>query len=726
MGPPAAGISEGCRDSVTGIPASPIDEGPPREHHRGRMLRRTLFTCLLAVGAVAAIAYPAIDLVAGRGPQWTWLNNEYPPLAFFAGGACLFLGKPAHPVARRLLLAGTGAIVAAALGQLVSVVAVRAGTQGWFWIATAILQAAFLVLLVGLLATFAVYPDGRYQRAYERWTVRAAALLPVLLPALVLVTLPMAPLNPFFVWAEPTVRSPLYWPALAGLGHLATALSIGGLTLVAVAAGFLIARYRRLDTERRRQARWPLFSLLFVIPFGMGPVGYLVGLAGWFQLGPNEQIAAEVVLPTLPIALVVGQLRPQLFDLELVIRKSVVYAVLWLLISLAYVGLAVAVGVVTAQQRHEIGLVVLATIAATLAFQPARAALERLASRLVYGRRLSSYQAVSRLGAGLEAAANARQVGALLEETVREALDAGWARVLVEGAQAEASDGPGPVVLTAPLTYGVEVIGRVECGPKNEGGRYRVRDEELLETLARNAALAIRNARLAAELADRLELINVQAQELQASRARIVKAEDTGRRRLERDIHDGVQQELVALLAKIWRARNQLGRDPEAVGVLLEELQEDTKLALRDLRDLAQGIHPSVLSDSGLAEAVEDRLARLPAQVLLDADDRLRAARFDASVEGAAYFMVCEALANAMKHAGAARIAVRLALAGDDLIVEVSDNGAGFDAAGVTRSGLSGLSDRIEALGGRFEVSSSRGRGTRLLAQLPARSASIV
>jgi signal transduction histidine kinase len=187
-----------------------------------------------------------------------------------------------------------------------------------------------------------------------------------------------------------------------------------------------------------------------------------------------------------------------------------------------------------------------------------------------------------------------------------------------------------------------------------------------------------------------------------------------------------VQQELVALLAKIRRARNQLGRDPLAVGALLEEVQEETKLALSDLRDLAQGIHPTVLSDRGLAEAIEDRVSRMPASVSLEVAEQVRNARFAQAVEGAAYFTVCEGLANAMKHAAARRLVVRLGSEGDDLVVEVSDDGAGFETHAVPRSGLSGLADRIEALGGRFRVTSAPGRGTQLRATLPARAATLV
>lgn len=460
----------------------------------------------------------------------------------------------------------------------------------------------------------------------------------------------------------------------------------------------------------------------------MGPVGFLVGLAGFFPVGPNNQAAAEIALPTLPLALMIGLLRPHLLDLELVIRKSVVYGVLWLLIAIGYMALAAFVGVATTK-RYEVGVVVLVTILATIAFQPVRAFVERLASRLVYGERLSGYQAVSRLGSGLEAAAP-EQAAAMVAAIVRQALDAKWARVVIAGAKPTvASDGltdgsPAVATLAAQLVSGEEVVGRVECGPRSEG-RYRPRDEELLVTLTRHAAVAIRNAALAAELADRLDQINLQAQELHASRARIVRAEETGRRRLERDIHDGVQQELVALLAKIRLARNQVSRDPSAVGTLLEELQEETKLALSDLRDLAQGIHPTVLSDRGLVEAIEDRVSRMPANVTIEVAEQVRKARFTQAVEGAAYFTVCEGLANAMKHASAQRLTVRLETQESELCLDISDDGAGFDAQKVSRSGLKGLEDRIEALGGRLQVTSAPGRGTQLLARLPAQAPSL-
>jgi signal transduction histidine kinase len=279
---------------------------------------------------------------------------------------------------------------------------------------------------------------------------------------------------------------------------------------------------------------------------------------------------------------------------------------------------------------------------------------------------------------------------------------------------------PASPALAVPLIHGQEHVGSIECGPKEEG-TFQARDRELLATLGRQAALAIRNAALAAELAERLAEIERQARELAASRTRIVQAEEAGRRRIERDIHDGVQQELVALLAKARLARNQLARDPGLAAATLAELQADVRQALADLRELAHGIHPPLLSDRGLLEAIEAQAARLPVPVRIDADGVGRDTRYAAETEGAAYFLVCEGLANALKHGAATRVEVRLASLPMGLRVEVADDGRGFEPAGAVGSGLRGLADRVEALGGQLEIVSRPAGGTRLIALLPAR-----
>ena len=184
--------------------------------------------------------------------------------------------------------------------------------------------------------------------------------------------------------------------------------------------------------------------------------------------------------------------------------------------------------------------------------------------------------------------------------------------------------------------------------------------QEKLETFAGQAAVVMHNGRLAAELRDRVDEIQLQATELAASRSRIVAAHDTARRRIERDIHDGAQQDLVALIARIGLARAQTARQPGMPAETLDDLEAEARGALENLRQLAAGIHPTELADHGLFEAIESRTARLPIEVAVECEPELREARFGQEVEGAAYFFVAEAVANAMKHAGGARVVVRM------------------------------------------------------------------
>jgi signal transduction histidine kinase len=198
-----------------------------------------------------------------------------------------------------------------------------------------------------------------------------------------------------------------------------------------------------------------------------------------------------------------------------------------------------------------------------------------------------------------------------------------------------------------------------------------------------------------------------------------VAAQDTERQRLQRDLHDGVQQEVVSLLARLGLARSQLRRDATAADGTLAELQTHTGQILEELRELAHGIDPPVLTDRGLLEALESRLSRIPIGVEIHAERGFRGRRFPREVEAAAYFFVTEALANALKHSRARRVSVGLSVTDTKLIVEVADDGVGFRPADVRGSGLIGLRDRIEALGGAMHVHARPAAGCRLTATVP-------
>jgi signal transduction histidine kinase len=239
-------------------------------------------------------------------------------------------------------------------------------------------------------------------------------------------------------------------------------------------------------------------------------------------------------------------------------------------------------------------------------------------------------------------------------------------------------------------------------------------DPGLVASMASAVRLAVENERLNAEVAAQLA-------EVRASRARIVAAADAERRRVERDLHDGAQQRLVSLALALRLARAQLGSDPDpAVRESLEHASEDARAALAELRELARGIHPEILTQAGLGAAVQSLAGRSPVRVTV----RVGADRFSPEVESAAYFVVSEGLANVAKYSGAQSASVSSEIAGDHLEIEIADDGVG-GADPAAGTGLRGLADRLSAVDGTLEVISPRGGGTRVVARIPTTMPSV-
>jgi signal transduction histidine kinase len=226
--------------------------------------------------------------------------------------------------------------------------------------------------------------------------------------------------------------------------------------------------------------------------------------------------------------------------------------------------------------------------------------------------------------------------------------------------------------------------------------------ERLLEDVAAQAGLALRNVAL--------------VEDLRASRKRIVAAADERARALERNIHDGAQQQLVALTVKLRLAQGLVPRDPERAEAMLAELQTEAQTALEDLRDLARGIYPPLLADKGLREALEAQARKTHLPVRIDADG---VGRYPQEVEAAVYFCTLEALQNVSKYANASSVDVLLRQRDGDLAFEIRDDGVGFDVTAARGSGLSNMRDRLDALGGDLDVRSEPGRGTLVRGRVP-------
>lgn len=650
-------------------------------------LRRRLPDLALTAAVGVTLATVPV-LLRHREPveELPWLLG----MGVFLGVAIYTRRKlPEHPAASWFAVgASTASFMGGLDGAATAVLTGDAAPTTLAWLMFAH-QVAMVLTVIAMIHLFGLYPDGCPVTRAERGVLRSLWAF-LAFPALVLLTRPTL-LFPSYYDVPPT-PNPYAVAGLAGVGDAAAVLAPLSQASFAVGVVLLGLRYRRGDAHTRRRIRW----LLVPAVVALVGVGLDIAAAGPGVVLEFLYIATLIMVP---LSIAVGLLRPDLLDVDVVLRKSLVYGSLWLVIAAAYVAAAAGLGV-AAGQRFSVGVAITLTVVATLVFQPARRWLERLADRWVFGARTDPARLIRRLGAALEETVELERLLPRMAATLEEGLGLRWARVRLEPALGAGGIEP---VLAVPIVLGKERLGVVECGPKKSGG-LTADDEAVVATLARQAALAVRNVRLTAEL--------------ERSRARLVRAQDAERRRIERNIHDGVQQDLVALIAHAGHARSVLRRDTDRGEEVLAELQKGLRRVITELRELAHGIHPSVLDDRGLLEAVEALAARSSVPVSVRADPTLRGFRFAQEIEGAGYFTVAEALANVSKHASASRAEVSLSRSDGTLRIAVQDDGAGFDLATTVGEGLASLAERLAALGGRLDVVSAPREGTIVTAQL--------
>ena len=697
-----------------------LDSTSPIEHDGGGMAP--------SLGARVAWAACGLSALLVVGPlallpaQSSAPGGPVPELLLVAGalcysgvGALIAVRQPANRIGWLLLLVGLlTSICLAVSGYAVEALVVTRGSLPLGIWAIWIFSWLIWVVLTAIPFVLLIFPDGRLPSG--RWRI-VAALLVASGGLLALLTM----LGPGNIVVPPSPKSAGPNPAgvsiLAGLVtrwfHPVNAAYLGA---VAASAAAPMSRFRQSRGDERQQLK--------VLAYVAAWIGVLLILTYATPLSHLPQAAnilwalsfAGLVIG-LPVAAAIAVVRYRLYDIDLVINKTLVFAFLGFFITATYVLIVAGVGaIVGGAGQPSLPLSILATAAVAVAFQPVRERAQALANRLVHGRRADPHEVLSKLSA---MAADSSSVEPVLIRMLQLVVDAtgttGAAIYLHVGAErvltARWPGGTGDLAGRAlQIKHQGEELGElivVESPEMLTGGT-----ERLLTDVAGQAGLLLRNLRLTAELQARVE-------ELAESRLRIVAAQDVERRRLERDIHDGVQQHVVALMAKLQLARNQIHRQSHLSADTLEEVQADAGRLLDELRELATGIHPVVLTDGGVVAAVRFRADRLPIKVVLDADPATRTRRYPEPVEAAGYFIACEALANVLKHAGATRATVKIEANNGTLTIKVTDDGTGFDPSTAVRSGLRGLQDRVDALGGRLEVTSSHA-GTTLSASLPA------
>ena len=576
---------------------------------------------------------------------------------------------------------------------------------GWTWIPAVALPATFLLLL---------FPDGRLPSPRWRWFAWTLAI--GMIAASIGITFTAGPIDGY-----PGVENPIAVPALEVFSAGLFVIPIG----VIGAMASLIVRFRRARADERQQIRWVAAAAAV-----MGVTYTAALLATWISASDWEagsdtpgwiqalQTGSLASLALIPVAMGVAILRYHLYDLGLVIRKTLVFAVMVAVIATVYVGLVVGVGALVGSRSSPI-LSALAAAVVALVFQPVRARARRFADRVVYGKRATPYEVMTTFGDQLAETYSSDDVLVRIARVLAEGVGADRAHVVmsIDGELRRVASWPEDALgghddFSAEVRHQGELLGSLSV-------QMPVSDpmdpskEKLVHDLAAQAGLVLRNERLTSALKARLA-------ELQAAQKRLVAAQDHERRKLERNIHDGAQQQLVALAVKARLARTLTERDPAKASEMLTQIETETHQALEDLRDLARGIYPPLLADKGLAAALEAQARKSPIPVTVVADGVDRQPQ---DIEAAVYFSALEALQNTAKYADATRASITVERSDGHLRFTVTDDGRGFDpSAAAYGTGLQGIADRLGALDGTMHIESSPGAGTTVTGRVPAGS----
>jgi signal transduction histidine kinase len=627
-------------------------------------------------GDVVDMAVPVVGFVlASRRPanRIGWL--------FLVAGLGLGLGSFSQQYTLRALVAAPGSLLA---GQ------VSGWLTNWIWVLPyAVL--AFLLLL---------FPAGRLRS--RRWLPAAWFVAGVFtLAGLALLV------RATRVWAHP------FGPGTDGISPWAlTAILVLIPAALVVSVAGVVVRFARSAGEERLQLKWFAAAAVLVVVTAIPSF-----LTRWVAAGVVQNLAFLCLWVTIGVAV----LKYRLYEIDIVISKAILYGSLAVFITAVYAGLVVGVGTMAGGRDRPL-LATLAAAVVALAFQPARQWAGRLASRVVYGRRATPYQVLSDFARRIGSTYAAEDVLAQMARIVAAATGAGqvvvWLRIDDElrpeacsGGRFEA--GPLPVDgqamppvpgadMSVPVVHQGDLLGAISV-QMPRGEPLRPAGQQLVADVASQAGLVLANAGL--------------IEDLRASRQRLVTAQDEARRQLERNIHDGAQQDLVALGIKLRLGGITVAADPAQTEQVFSELQADATGALENLRDLARGIYPPLLADLGLAAALNAQASKSPVPLTVEADG---IGRFGQETEAAVYFCCLEALQNTAKYAHAPHARICLQARNGTLRFTVSDDGTGYDARHTPLgSGQRNMADRLAALGGQLEIRSVPGQGTAITAHLP-------
>jgi signal transduction histidine kinase len=706
--------------------AAAREEGTTRTT-RSRPLMTVSSLLLAAVAVAGGVAAPLVD---ENGDLATQVLRAIVVVSFAAAGLIALARRPGEKQPLLVLLF-------AALGGLVTVSAsiVDAHAHGAVVGPAALSLAHFAQpLALALLPIAAMHvllgiPDGSC--VFSRVAIAGGYVIGLALGLVLWAQRPGLPL----------------WPVL-----------IEAVIAVLVGAGASQRRYARSTGLERQRMQW--FGWATAVALEM----LLVSLALWVLVDWPARASLVLTAALLPFSVAVAMCGTRRFAgrVDRILTYTVSLAGLTGVVAAVY--LVIVAGLGNTPTRSERTLLVLSMVAAAVAallYGPARRKLSLYANRIVYGEREAPDAVLRAFGSRLSRAVPMDELLLQVAESLRKTLAltsaevwtgsgghlqrtvsvpdapvatltltpdeesvvarAGvtgtawlsvWAPSVVAGRET-------CVVRVAPTTHSGSVLGMIVAVRAEGADQFTADDDTMLAELARQVGLALHNVELDSALQKSLEELRQQAGELQESRARIVAASDAARRQIERNLHDGAQQHLVALAVNVRLARKLAETDPEASLEILDELGSGLQNAVQELRALAHGIYPPLLADRGIEEALRSAAGRAALATLVEASGL---SRQPAEVEAAVYFCCLEALQNAGKHAGAdASVTVRVWEEPEALLFEVADDGAGFDLNGSKGKGAGfvNMSDRVGAMGGALQVRSAPGQGTTVSGRIP-------
>jgi two-component system, NarL family, sensor kinase len=674
---------------------------------------------ILAVAGTTVVTLACLSLVARGRPVgviydlWVFHNAPIAVIGWWLGSA-IIRRRPGHLGGIFFVWAGIGTTIHVATIAIADARLAAAGVTGrgaslrfvpaelpldatipvwissWVWLPVAISAGTLLLL---------VFPDGELPA--RRWRI----VFPVTGAAMTLLS------AAYMVHAWPWTTRVIQFGGQPEANLLAAGLMVAGavalVPAVTASIAVVLIRWRRADRELQRQMRPVIISATAMA------VAHVVLFPWQWLWVPISVFTIWTFLASYGIAIA----RYRIHDLEMVVSRAAVAAVLTVLFVAVYLGVVVGLGHLAGRGRESLLLPLLAAGALAVAFDPVRRRVRRGVDRLLYGRRADPAQLLSDLAARLRTATSPDDILPEASRLLREGTGAERVEIttrVLDDDEVVAASGDTQhsiPVLTVPVVQGEERLGSIRVYARATGD-LTPEAIELTNDLAATLGVVLRNARLTAEL-------TAQVAELRRSRERLMHAQDEARRVLERDIHDGAQAHLIALRIRLGLvARLAAAAGPAELPRLIAELGDGVDQAVESLRAISRGLHPPLLAGEGIAPALRSSARALPIRV--DVVDH-HLVRYEPAVEGAVYFSCLEAVQNAARHGAATRVDVELWHGEGLLRFVITDDGTGFDPRRVVRgAGLTNLEDRVESLGGTLSIDAEPGRGTRIVGEVPA------